>query len=92
MSDPTLSDIEFKIKWLGSALPLTSISAHINSCTNNRSFVCDICGMGFFTKSKLTGHRRVHTKEAEQEGFHGQTLPSGNTKLGNKTSKHGYLT
>ena len=41
--------------------------AHINACTNNRSFVCDICGMGFFTKSKLTGHRRVHTKEAEQK-------------------------
>ena len=46
--------------------------------------------MGFFTKSKLTGHRRVHTKEAEQEEFHGQTLPmfGGNRKLGNITWKH----
>ena len=32
--------------------------------------------MGFFTKSKLTGHRRVHTKEAEQEGLIGQTCLS----------------
>ena len=29
----------------------------------------------FSQRSKLTGHRRVHTKEAEQEGFHGQTFP-----------------
>ena len=49
--------------------------------------------MGFFTKSKLTGHRRVHTKEAEQEGFHGQTFPmsGGYSKLGNITRKHHLL-
>jgi len=43
------------------------LDTHINLCTNQRPYVCDICGADFLNKRDLSYHGKTHTVEGVQK-------------------------
>lgn len=41
----------------------TEFNNHILQCENLKSFICDICGLGFNLKKKLQTHQKLHSEQ-----------------------------